>query len=166
MGRGWIERRNRHKGNLDHPWLHSFPDVSDSKDSVCNVGDLGVIPGWGRSAGEGNGYPLQCSCLENSMDRGAWQGYSPWGHKRVRHGWVTNTFTFHFHSFERPHQSSQESLKQRGSLAVVLSWIKEAKALMSRIISHWMWTVLGRLCCQRNCFSSGKTSRLTAEHSQ
>ena len=40
--------------------------------SACNAGDLGLIPGLGRSPGEENGYPLQYSCLENSMDRGAW----------------------------------------------------------------------------------------------
>ena len=48
-------------------------DGSDDKDSTCNVGNLGLIPGLGRSPAEGNGYPLQYSCLENSMDRGAWQ---------------------------------------------------------------------------------------------
>ena len=42
------------------------------KKSACNVGDLGSIPGSRRFSGEGNGYPLQYSCLENSMDRGAW----------------------------------------------------------------------------------------------
>ena len=42
---------------------------SDSKESACNVGNESSIPGWGRSHGEGNGYPLQYSCLENSMDR-------------------------------------------------------------------------------------------------
>ena len=42
---------------------------SDSKKSACNVGDLGLIPGSGRSPGEGNGYPLQHSCLGNLMDR-------------------------------------------------------------------------------------------------
>ena len=50
-----------------------FPGGSDSKESTCDVGDLDSIPGLGRSPGEGNGYPLQYSCLENSMDRGAWQ---------------------------------------------------------------------------------------------
>ena len=45
---------------------------SDGKESACNAEDLGLIPGLERSAGEGNGYPLQYSCLENSMDRGAW----------------------------------------------------------------------------------------------
>ena len=50
-----------------------FPGGSNGKEFTCNVGDLGLIPGLGRSPGEGNGYPLQYSCLENSMDRGAWQ---------------------------------------------------------------------------------------------
>ena len=45
---------------------------SDGKASVCNAGDPGSLPGSGRSVGEGNGNPLQYSCLENPMDRGAW----------------------------------------------------------------------------------------------
>ena len=49
-----------------------FPGGSDGKASVCNAGDLGLIPESGRSPGEGNGNPLQYSCLENPMDRGAW----------------------------------------------------------------------------------------------
>ena len=47
-----------------------FPGSSDDKVSACNVGDLGLIPGSGRSPGEGNGNPLQYSCLENSVDGG------------------------------------------------------------------------------------------------
>ena len=47
-------------------------DGSDSKVSACNAGDMGLIPGLGRSSEEGNGNPLQYSCLENSMDGGAW----------------------------------------------------------------------------------------------
>ena len=50
-----------------------FPGGSDHKESTCNAGDPGSIPGLGRSPGEGNGNPLQNSCLENSMDRGAWR---------------------------------------------------------------------------------------------
>ena len=50
-----------------------FAGGSDGKESACSAGDLGSIPGSGRSPGEGNSYPLQYSCLENSMDRGAWQ---------------------------------------------------------------------------------------------
>ena len=48
-----------------------FPGGSDGKESACNAGDQSLIPGSGRS-GEGNGNPLQYSCLENSMDGGAW----------------------------------------------------------------------------------------------
>ena len=50
-----------------------FPGGSDGKASACNAGDPGSIPGLGRSPGEGNGNPLQYSCLENPMDGGAWQ---------------------------------------------------------------------------------------------
>ena len=53
------------------------PGSSIGKESACNAGDLGWIPGLGRSFGEGNGYPLQYSGLENPMD------YSPWGHKEL-----------------------------------------------------------------------------------
>ena len=49
----------------------SFPGGSDGKESVCDVEDPGSIPRLGRSPGEENGYPLQCSCLEDPMDRGA-----------------------------------------------------------------------------------------------
>ena len=55
-------------GNLDLGLLGG----SDSKESACNARDPGLILRSGRSPGEGNGYPLQYSCLENSMDRGAW----------------------------------------------------------------------------------------------
>ena len=50
-----------------------FPSGSDGKESACSVGDPGLIPGSGRSSGEGHGNPLQYSCLENPMDGGAWQ---------------------------------------------------------------------------------------------
>ena len=52
--------------------VKEFPDGSDGKASAYNVGDLGSVPGLGRSSGEGNGSPLQYYCLENPMDRGAW----------------------------------------------------------------------------------------------
>ena len=53
--------------------LMCFPEGSDGKESVCTAGDPGLIAGSERSTGEGSGYPLQHSCLENSMDRGAWR---------------------------------------------------------------------------------------------
>ena len=52
-------------------------DGSDGKESACNAGDPGLIPGSGRSPGEGNGNPLQFSCLENAMHRGAWWAIVP-----------------------------------------------------------------------------------------
>ena len=54
-----------------HQLLQGFPGGSDSKESVCSAGDPGLIPGLGRSPGEGNGNPPQDSCLENPMDRRA-----------------------------------------------------------------------------------------------
>ena len=65
-------------GDLPNPRIKpespalGFPGGSDGKESACNAGDPGSIPGSGRSLGEGNGNPLQYSCLENPMDRGAW----------------------------------------------------------------------------------------------
>ena len=52
---------------------HRHLEGSDGKESTCNAGDPGSIPGSGRSSGEGNGNPHQYSCLENFMDRGTWQ---------------------------------------------------------------------------------------------
>ena len=62
----------------------SFPGGSDGKESARSAGDWGLIPGSGRSPGGGNGNPLQYSCLENSMDRGAWWLQSMGSH-RVGH---------------------------------------------------------------------------------
>ena len=57
---------------MEHYTIVSFPSGSDSKESACDAGDLGSTPGLGRSPGGGHGNPLQCSYLENPMDRGAW----------------------------------------------------------------------------------------------
>ena len=76
------------------PVFLGFPGSSDSKDSTCNAGDLGSIPGSRRSPGEENSYPLQYSGLKNSTDRRAWQA--------IVHGveksrtWLSD---FHFISF-------------------------------------------------------------------
>ena len=67
-----------------------FPGGSDGKESACNAGDPCSIPGSGRSPEEGNGNPLQDSCLENPMDRGAWRA-AVHGLQRVRHDRATNT---------------------------------------------------------------------------
>ena len=80
--------------------LCSFPGGSDGKESTCNAGDLDSIPGLGRYPGEGNGYPFLYSCLENSMDRGAWRATQSMGSQRVGHDWAP--FTFHLVDFPSP----------------------------------------------------------------
>ena len=57
---------------------------SEGKESTCNAGDLGLIPGLGRYPGEGHGNPLQYSCLENPHRQRSLVGNSPWGHKETR----------------------------------------------------------------------------------
>ena len=59
-----------------------FPGGSADKESACNAGGPGLVPGRGRSPGEGNGYPLQYSCLESSMDKRAWQAIAHGGHRK------------------------------------------------------------------------------------
>ena len=80
--------------------LFCFPGASDGKESASNAGDLGLIHGSARSRGEGNGYPLQYSCLGNPTDRGACEvgvEYSPWGgkesdtNKQLTHQWWYDT---------------------------------------------------------------------------
>ena len=66
---------------LPTPVFTDFPGGSDDKESACNVGDLGSIPGLGRSSGGGYGNPLQYSCLENPHGQRSLAGYSPRGHK-------------------------------------------------------------------------------------
>ena len=70
----------------------SFPSGSDSKEPACNTGDLGSICRSRRFPGEGNGNPLQYSCLENSVDKGAWWAIV----HRVTKGW-TRLSDYHFH---------------------------------------------------------------------
>ena len=60
-----------------------FPGGSDGKESACNEGDLGLIPGLGRSPGGGRGNPLQYSCPENPQGQRSLAGYSPWGRKEL-----------------------------------------------------------------------------------
>ena len=77
--------------------LISFPGGSVVKNppaSVGATGHMGLIPGLGRSPGERNGNPLQYSCLENYIVRGAWAGYSPWVAKKLDMGKRLNTYKY------------------------------------------------------------------------
>ena len=82
----WVWKICWRRDRLPTPVFSGFPCGSAGKEAACNAGDLGLIPGLGRSPGEGDGHPLQHSGLENSVD---WMGW-----RRVRHDWVTFTFTF------------------------------------------------------------------------
>ena len=73
----WIALANYHTWDR----VMGFSGGSDSKELVCNAGDLGLIPGLGRSLGGGHGNPLQCSCLENPHGQRSLVGCSPCGHK-------------------------------------------------------------------------------------
>ena len=93
------------------------------KESACNGGDLGSIPGFGRSAGEGNGYPLQYSCLENSMTRGGWQA--------IAHGVAksrTRLSDFHYSIFRREHNYEQMHV----SMCIILWVLLQSEAAQSR----------------------------------
>jgi len=68
----WVRKISWRRNRVPTPIFLGFPCGSAGKESACNAGDLGWIPGLGRSLGEGKGYPLQFSCLENSKDREAW----------------------------------------------------------------------------------------------
>ena len=92
--------------------FQDFPGGSDGKASAYNAGDSGSIPVLGRSSGEGNGNPLQYSCLDNPMDGGAW-----WA---AVHGVAKNwtqlsdfTFTFHFHALEKEMATHSSALAWR-----------------------------------------------------
>ena len=80
---------------LDLEIIMGFPGGSDGKESAHNAVDLGLIPGLGRFPGEEKGYPRQYSCLDNHMDKGAWQATSPWGSRGV--GYNRAIFTREYH---------------------------------------------------------------------
>ena len=98
------------------------PGGSAAKESTCNVGNLGSIPGLGRYPGEGNGYPLQYFCLENSMGRRAWQATV----HVVTKSWTRlSNFHFSFHALEK------EMATHSSILAWRIPWAEEPGSLMS-----------------------------------
>ena len=134
------------------PWFQGalgFPGGSEVKVSACNAGDLSSIPGLGRSPGEGNGNPLQYSCLENPMDRGAWWA-TVHGVALSQTGLSDFTFTFTFtlgnlercslfRSYKRISRGDQEKLEENGPRDYHIKGRKpdEDKYHMISII-HWI----------------------------
>ena len=77
----WVRKIPWRRDRLTTPVFLGFPGGSDGEESTCNVGDLGSIPGLGRSPGGEHGNPPQYSCLENPYGQRSFVGYSPWGCK-------------------------------------------------------------------------------------
>ena len=114
------------------------PGGSDGKESACNAGDPGLISGWGRSHGEGNGYPFQYSCLEKPMDRRPWWVQSV-GSQRAGHDWATKHNTTHS-------MTSQYESTKPGLLPHLGASLKEYSSSRAPDLEiNWA------LCC--NCFA-------------
>ena len=114
--------------------LKGFPGGSVGKESACKAGDQGSIPGSGRSPEEGNGNPLEYSCLENSIDRGAWWA-TVHGVTKSQTRLSDFTFTFHFHALKNemathssvlawriPEMEEPDGLPSMGSHRVGYDW--------------------------------------------
>ena len=76
-------RKEYKKNGYVYMYNWGFSGGSDSRESACNVGDLGSVPGLGRFPGGGHGNPLQYSCLKNPHGQRSLVGYSPWGRKEL-----------------------------------------------------------------------------------
>ena len=119
-----------------------LPYSSDGKEFACNAGDGSLIPGSGRSPGEGNGNPLQYSWLENPMDRGL-RGYSPWGDKESdTTKWLTHTHT---------HPQWGPTGKVTFSDSVSIMWCPRLVTLLARQLKHgtshhYSASPFGRIC--------------------
>ena len=97
----------------------------DGKESACNAGDPGLIPGQGRYPGKGYGYPLQCSCLEKSIDRGAW--------RNTVHGITKNQTRLNYQQFSLRTQSNS-SLSFIAILPNIAPWELVLYKKLSRMI--------------------------------
>ena len=104
-------------GQLASLDTQGFPGGSDGKESACNSGDPGSISESGRSLGVGNGYPLQYSCLENSVDRGAWQATAHRVTESDTTEWLTFSFTFFLHAIK----NSQHIIYWCNALLILLN---------------------------------------------
>ena len=120
---------------------------SDGKESTCYAGDLGSIPGWGRSPGEGNGNLLQYSCLEDPMDRGAWWATvygvaKSWTRLSDTHTHTnTNTHTHIYRDVLKdyiPYLMNQSLTKTLGILVLISHLVQKPRLLLT---SYILWTL-------------------------
>ena len=115
---------------------YGFPSGSVSKESSCNVGDLGSIPGLGRYPGEGHGNALQYSCLENPHGQRCLVGCSLWGSQRVRYDWLSTQHKPSLKDFEH----NLTSMWNECNCMVV--WTLFGIALLWDWIENWFFPVL------------------------
>ena len=149
--------------SLPQQLVSGFPCRSVGKESAYNAGDLGLIPGSGRSPGEGNGNPLQYSCLQNPMDRGAWWA-TVHGVTRVRHGWATrlplplpsNQDELGLRNRHRRHPGRVTCQKSRSSYLKCHPQPKTKDDVEGREIQFWVFTKKSkiRLLCRFKSLSS------------
>ena len=125
----WVGRIPCRRDRLPTPVFLGFPCGSVGKESACNVGDLGSIPGFGRSPGEGKGYPLQYSGLENSMDCVAHGVAKSW----------TRLSNFHFHIFEYNRVFLHHSFQVSGHRKVLKMNPCCNSFLLALIITESLW---------------------------
>ena len=106
-----------------------LPSGSDGKESACSTGGPGSVAGLGRFPGEGSGYPLQCSCLENFMDRGAWQATV---HGVTKSRILLSKQHFHFHQHAEQARVGEggrlmESTSVPGGKLLLSPWMRKEK---------------------------------------
>ena len=108
--------------------ITGFPGGSEVKASACNAGDLGLIPGSGRSPGEGNGNPLQYSCLENPMEGGAWWA-TVHGVAKSRTRLSDFTFTFHSHLGTMTRNLAEPQWREHTRLSIPATALRDPSPL-------------------------------------
>ena len=119
----WVRKIPWRRDRLPTPVFLDFPGVWDGKESTCNVGYLGSIPGLGRSPRRGHGNLLQYSCLENLHGQRSLVGYSPWDHKESdTTEWLSTHTHTHTHTRTSISLSFYEPLPTGKSRSVQSSW--------------------------------------------
>ena len=140
--------------------LKGFPSGSEGKASACDAEDPGSIPGSGRSPGEGNGNPLQYSCLENPMDRGAWWAtvhgvakswtwWSNWLHLltyRMSRGWRDKDLSIRQALDQRSSVGKMVSVWERTRKTAVWQWGESGPGC------NWGWNQIGHRDLKGYCF--------------
>ena len=149
------------------PFLYlDFPGGSEVNACACNAGDLGSVPGLGRSPGQGNGNPLWYSCLENPIDRGVWQATVHRVVKRVGHDWAcihpphthSSLFIpfqcFNIHILQARRHFSEPTLKAH--------WVQFDH--LHQLSGFLFWLIISKLGCEWNKVVRGYSNYLNDDY--